>query len=266
MSIFAVGGNVGFALAPVVVTPTMLALGTGATPLLVIPAVLMAPVLLILQPRLAARAAAAAKTAKAAPAERDDWRSFAWLTALVICRSILFFGLSSLLALYVMDQVGADKATGGAALTCFLTAGAVATLIGGWLADRHGRLVPIRLGYALTVPALLALLLAPTVPVALVCATALGLAVYLPFSVQITLGQEYLPNRLGTASGVTLGLAVSAGGLAMPLLGLIAEQHGPRGAFVALAIAPLAAVVLSTALREPSPERLRDAESVIPRR
>jgi FSR family fosmidomycin resistance protein-like MFS transporter len=37
----------------------------------------------------------------------------------------------------------------------------------------------------------------------------------------------------------------------MPLLGLVADHWGPRGALVALAIAPVAAVVLSAALREP---------------
>jgi FSR family fosmidomycin resistance protein-like MFS transporter len=69
----------------------------------------------------------------------------------------------------------------------------------------------------------------------------------------VKLGQDYLPSRPGTAAGVTLGLAVSAGGLGMPLLGLIAEQHGPRGAFIALAVVPVLAVALSAALREPSP-------------
>lgn len=253
MSVFAVGGNVGFALAPVVVTPTMLVLGTGATPLLALPALLMAPILLVIQPRLAARAAAAGPGgARAAPAERDDWRSFAWLTMLVMCRSILFFGLSSLLALYVIRQLGADVAIGGAALTAFLAAGAVATLIGGWLADRHGRLVPIRLGYVLVMPALLGMLVAPTVPVALVGATALGLAVYLPFSVQVTLGQEYLPNRLGTASGVTLGLAVSAGGVFVPLLGLLADARGLPTALTALLALPVLALLVTTRLRDPS--------------
>jgi hypothetical protein len=33
----------------------------------------------------------------------------------------------------------------------------------------------------------------------------------------VTLGQDYLPNRVSTASGVTLGLTVSIGGLATRL-------------------------------------------------
>lgn len=39
---------------------------------------------------------------------------------------------------------------------------------------------------------------------------------YVPFSLQVTLGQDYLPTRVGTAGGITLGLTVSIGGLAAP--------------------------------------------------
>jgi FSR family fosmidomycin resistance protein-like MFS transporter len=80
-----------------------------------------------------------------------------------------------------------------------------------------------------------------------------GLVTNIPFAVLVKLGQDYLPSRPGTAAGVTLGLAVSAGGLFMPLLGLVADHHGPRGAFVVLTFIPLIAITVSTALREPSP-------------
>ena len=60
-------------------------------------------------------------------------------------------------------------------------------------------------------------------------------------------------TRPGIAAGVTLGLAVSAGGLFMPLLGLVAERHGPQGAIAVLAIVPVIAILVSAALREPSP-------------
>ena len=44
----------------------------------------------------------------------------------------------------------------------------------------------------------------------------------MPTSVLVVLGQEYLPHRVGMASGVTLGLAVSVGGMCAPLLGRLA--------------------------------------------
>lgn len=54
-----------------------------------------------------------------------------------------------------------------------------------------------------------------------VALTSAGL--YVPFSLHITLGQDPLPRRVGTASGVTLGLTVSVGGLGPPALGALAD-------------------------------------------
>jgi MFS transporter, FSR family, fosmidomycin resistance protein len=77
-----------------------------------------------------------------------------------------------------------------------------------------------------------------------------GLITNIPFAVLVKLGQDYLPTRPGTA-GVTLGLAVSVGGLFMPLLGLVADRHGPHGAFAVLAVVPVIAIALSTTLCDP---------------
>ncbi len=44
---------------------------------------------------------------------------------------------------------------------------------------------------------------------------------------------------------------MSAGGLFMPLLGIMADHHGPYGAFVVLVLIPLVAIAISTGLREP---------------
>ena len=50
----------------------------------------------------------------------------------------------------------------------------------------------------------------------------------IPFSLHVTLGQDFLPGRVGTAGGMTLGLAVSIGGVATPVLGTIAEHTSLR--------------------------------------
>ncbi|HEY9292180.1 MAG TPA: hypothetical protein VIP98_12935 [Microlunatus sp.] len=106
-------------------------------------------------------------------------------------------------------------------------------------------------GNALLLPALIGLLLCQDKYAALPLVAVVGVTTDIPFAVLVKLGQDYLPTRPGTAAGVTLGLAVSAGGLAMPLLGLVADQHGPRGALTVLAVVPVIAIGLSTLLREP---------------
>ena len=65
-----------------------------------------------------------------------------------------------------------------------------------------------------------------------------ALALYVPFSLHVTLGQDYLPGRVGTASGVTLGLAVSLGGVASPLIALIADHSTLTTAVAALTAVP----------------------------
>jgi FSR family fosmidomycin resistance protein-like MFS transporter len=261
MSWFSVGGNIGIALGPVLVTPVLLVTGLRGTPLLALPAAAMAALLAIRRPWRRAQAAARPERSAGAGAgetdrpRRDDWRSFARLTAVVVTRSIAYFGIASLLALFVIRRFHEPTAAGSAALTAFVAAGAVGSLTGGWLADRWRRLATMRLGYACAIPAMLLVAAAPNVFVAFGAAIATGLFLYLPFAIQVTLGQDYLPNRIGTASGVTLGLAMSIGGLAAPLFGLLADSHGPAVSLAVLAGLPLLALALAGRLRDPRPAR-----------
>jgi len=109
----------------------------------------------------------------------------------------------------------------------------------------------VQIGNVAVLPALIALLACPDKYGALPLVLLVGLVTNIPFAVLVKLGQDYLPSRPGTAAGVTLGLAVSADGLFMPLLGMVADHYGPRGAFVVLTAIPVVAIVMSTALREP---------------
>jgi FSR family fosmidomycin resistance protein-like MFS transporter len=243
MSVFALGGNLGFALGPLLVTPIVASGGLAATPLLALPALVGAVLMLVV-------VRGGRGTVRTHHTGEDNWRAFRWLTGVVVCRSIAFFGVSSLLGLYVIRNLGQDTAAGNTALTVFLASGAVGTLIGGWLADRYGRLRAVRAGYVLTLPALAVLLTAPTIAVAYVAAILLGLALYVPFSVHVTLGQEYLPRHIGTASGVTLGLAVSVGGVVAPLLGTLADHAGLTVALGTLFVFPIVSLLVSTRLPE----------------
>jgi MFS transporter, FSR family, fosmidomycin resistance protein len=223
MSLFALGGIIGLALGPAIVTPVLLARGLAGTPLLVVPAAVMA-VVLVLTRRAWGRAAEAASAGSSTARGADDWRSFRRLTGLVITRSILYFGIGSLAALYLIHQLGVSKGVAGAVLTVYFATGAVGTFLGGALADRIGRLRTVRIGFCLMIPSILALVAAPNIALASAAMVVLSVAIHIPFSVHTTLGQEYLPNRIGTAAGVTSGLAVSAGGVLTPALGALADS------------------------------------------
>ena len=250
MSVFALGGNVGFALGSLIATPVLLAFGLGGTMLLIIPALVMAAILVrhlgtVLDGPVGNRRSVTM------PSGTDNWRGFLGLTSVVLVRSIVFFGLTSFLALYFINELDTSATVGGIALTVFLTAGAVGTLLGGWIADRHGEMITIRGGFLFCTPVMIGLVLATDWRVAMVFVALTGIGVFVPFSVFVILGQDYLPNRIGTASGVTVGLAVTVGGLFNPILGALADATSLHFTFVVLVFLPVLALVLSLFLRAP---------------
>ncbi|MGA5704190.1 MFS transporter [Peterkaempfera bronchialis] len=254
MSLFSVGGTIGASLAPALVTLVVGSLGLSGTGLLAIPALVMAGLWAVQGPWMRRRghtpAVPLVSGGRAATGHRDDWGAFGRLVAVTVGWSIPYVTVTSMLSLHVQRDLHASQAAGAAALTSFTLAGAAGTLLGGWLGDRQGRLFPVRAGYLLAVPALAGVTFAPNFAVAEVATVVYGLAMFLPFAPQVTLAQDYLPNRPGTASGLTLGLAMSVGGLASPLLGWIADAHGLRVVLGTVLAVLLAGLVFAVRLRD----------------
>jgi FSR family fosmidomycin resistance protein-like MFS transporter len=248
MSFFSVGGNAGFALGPVLVTPLALAFGLSGTPLV---AVLPAAVAL-LQLRELARLKGFRPVAHGddgdAP-EPDQWRPFARLAAAIAARSIVYFSLMTLVPLYFVDELDTSKATANAALTVMLASGAIGTLIGGRVADRFGRRVVLRTSMGVLTP-LIVLMLLSGVGVAIGTLALIGALTVATFSVTVVMGQEYLPNRLGIASGVTLGLSIGLGGFGAAVLGAVADATSLETALAIAAVLPVPAFALAMTLPE----------------
>jgi FSR family fosmidomycin resistance protein-like MFS transporter len=244
MSVFAAGGSVGFFLAPVLATPALMAMGVGATALFIPPAVLIAFVML----RRHVRTAAGPPKARTGT---DRWGPFAVLTGIEVVRSLLWVGIITFIELYWIRHLGSGHAVAGIALAAFMFGSVAGTLLGGRLADRFGAVRTTRIGGVAIIPLLVLLRVVPGEWVPLALALAVGIAINVPFAVLVKLAQDYLPTRPGTAAGVTLGLAMSVGGLFAPAYGLIAEAHGPEGVFTVLCVVPAAAVVLGIFLKRP---------------
>ncbi|MBA9006317.1 MFS transporter [Thermomonospora cellulosilytica] len=245
MSWFSLGGNVGFALAPVLATAVLALGGLAAAPFLLAPAVLG---MLVTLPLLGRRASV---TAGSRTDGRDDWPAFRVLSAVVILRSIAYIGLSSFLGLFVQQRIQPGDAAGGAALFVLFTGGAVGTVLGGRLAERWGRIRTMRRAYGVATLAVAGVVLVPG-PALYGFVAVVAIALYVPFSLHITLGQDYLPNRVGTAGGVTLGLAVSVGGVLAPALGALADATSLRTMLSTLTVFPALAWLLTRRLREPT--------------
>lgn len=257
MGIFAVGGNVGFAVGPLLATAFLLLFGLGGALLLLVPAAVMALIIAVKLPRIPKHQHMEDQETGVDRANGlDAWGPFGILTATVVCRSIVFFGLAAFLPLYWIEVLDQSEAAGGTALSILVAAGAFGPLLGGRLADRYGRRVVVMSGLGVLTPLLLALVAVSDSSLATALLVPIGLALFAPFSVMVVMGQEYLPNRIGLASGVTLGLAVSVGGMAAPLLGWIADHSGVYAALTGLAFLPMLATLLAFTLPtqyEPAP-------------
>lgn len=262
MSVFTVGGTVGSAIAPAVVTLVANLAGLSGSWLLAIPAVVWAGLWAVkgrwmrwhgyepVQPLGSAKS-------RQAGFPRDDWRSFGRLGTVLLGWSIPFVAVSSLVALQAERDLHAPGAAGAAVLTLYVAAQAIGMLGGGWIGDRFDRKTAIRLGYVLALPALTGIAWSPSLPVLAVSAAWFGAAMFLPFAAQVTLAQDYLPNRPSTASGLALGAAMAAGGLCSPLLGWLADAHGLRMAFWVLVAVFAAPALLAFTLRERHPDSLK---------
>lgn len=246
MSVFSVGGNLGIAMGPAVVTLLASAGGVPGVAWMAAPAALAALLLVQELPRLASFRPSAEAVRAAAP-EPPRWGAFLSLSAIIVIRSMMSFGLTAFVPLWLVSARGVPRERASLVLTVMLLAGAGATLVGGRLADRFGR-------RRVLVGSLL-----PLAPLILLSLVTPGAAVLLPlavtgafsiasYSVSVVMGQEFLPGREGIAGGVTMGLAIGLGGAGVPILGLVADRWGVASVFGPIAALPVLAAALALTL------------------
>jgi FSR family fosmidomycin resistance protein-like MFS transporter len=242
MSLFGVGGTLGFAIGPLVITTALLQWGLKGSLVLIVPVSIMALVMVRQFPSfdsLAAGRDVSQGGVSGSEDSRDNWGAFSRLTLVIIGRSIIFYGLNTFIPIYWINGLNQSKEAGAVALTVFAGSGIVGNLLGGGLADRIGQKKVMLIGlFGLTI-FLPALIYVNNVKVAMLLLIPIGLVLYGTYSPSIVLGQSYLPNRVGLSSGVTIGVAVAIGGGAAPIIGRIADIYGIWYSLASIAFLPV---------------------------
>jgi MFS transporter, FSR family, fosmidomycin resistance protein len=240
MSLFSVGGNVGYALGPTLTTPLVLWLGLRGELLIALPCLVIAVVLAAAMRYLGSFVPERAVQRGVAGEDRPG--ALAVLLGVVAFRSVAWFGLVTFVPLWEVS-LGHSKAYGNHLLSLMLLVGGIGTLLAGPAADRFGRRPVLTISTAVTCPLMLGFVLVGGA-VGAVCLALVGVAVISTFGVTMVMSQEYLPRHIGMASGLSIGLSIGLGGIAAVVLGALADSIDLRTSLLVSAAAPLLALLL----------------------
>ena len=244
MSLFAIGGNMGYGIGPLVTTAIVGTVGLRGGWFVAAPTFVVAAALLALLPYL--RQFVPDQAARAAAAGEDRRGAMALLLGVIACRNVAWFGLVTFVPLWEVS-LGHSKAYGNHLLALMLLVGGIGTLALGPLADRFGRRPVLLASVVATAPLILVFVALGGVPGAIALAL-VGACVVGTFGVTTVIAQEYLPRHVGMASGLTIGFALGLGGVAAVVLGRVADATSLRTAMYVCVIAPVVALAFGAFL------------------
>lgn len=252
MGRFAVGGSAGFALGP------LLAGGVyvfGAHFLWVFTAIALLGVLLYLYAFTGeadtTNAGESKSSAKSTNTGANDWVSFGKLFFVIASRSILFSVLSIFIPILYITVINGEASASSLALTVYFAMGAVLTYMGGALSDKLGFLKTVRLGNLIFLPSVLVFIFVPNIWGFFGAMIPMAFGVFSQYGPITVLGQKYLAKNAGFASGITLGLGITLGGLVAPYIGHLADIYDVQTALMTLIPVGLMGLLMSLWLKEP---------------
>lgn len=243
MAVFSVGGNIGFALGPLVVAALLATTGAGGTWILIIPGVVVAFLVAAVLADIKTAASAHAKSGDAGPSQ--PW-AMALLVIVVSLRATVHAGVYTFVPLYGANVLGRPATENSLLLFAFLAAGALGTIAAGPIADRFGKKPTLLVSFALAPPLLAAFLLVPGV-LGVIALCLAGAFLIGTFAITLVMGQEFMPRRLALASSLMIGFTIGVGGVGVALLGRLADVAGVTTTLWAL-VALAAGSVIVTAL------------------
>ncbi|HLW38292.1 MAG TPA: MFS transporter [Candidatus Eremiobacteraceae bacterium] len=245
MSYFAVGGNLGVAFGPLVLTALLAWRGLPATWMFALPAIAVAMLVSSVIPAIAHAQVQAEHERDRQPPPARPW-PLALLIGVGTLRSMVYGGVLAFVPLYAVNVLHKPAAQNGFLLFVFLAAGAAATLAAGRIADHYGARATMTASLALA-PFALIMYLTSSGILAWIGLALSGAFLIGSFSTTVVLGQECMPNRVALASALMIGFTTGLGSLGVALIGEIADAIGLNAALWLLVLVAVGAFALALA-------------------
>ena len=250
MSLFGLGGTLGFTLGPIVCSAYVTLWGMHRLPILTLFGVLVFAVLFIMIPA----SNGSGHTRKdffgsLKESIGDVWKPIVLIWSIACSRAFVEQALLTFIPVLTAAE-GHSLVSVGSILSLFTVGGSVSALVCGHLVDRIGFKPIYYFSFALSTPSLLLFIQATgwqVYPFAFISGFLL-LATLFP---ALALAQKVAPRGRSLVSSIVMGLALGIAGILMPLTGRMADAFGIRAVLYGIALIPLAAILLIRYLPEP---------------
>ncbi|MCW2291673.1 FSR family fosmidomycin resistance protein-like MFS transporter [Pseudomonas sp. BIGb0408] len=242
-SVFQLGGNIGSALAPLLIA--LVLLPAGAEGMAWLPVLALLGFILLVWARrgvsryLGARLSMAAGEAPTLGiGRRRLLLAMALLSVMILSKYAYLAAMANYYSFYLIERFELSVADAQLQLFVFLAAVAVGTLMGGPLGDRIGHRWVILLSLLGSCPFTLLL---PHVgfSTCVLLSVVIGVLMASAFPAIIVYAQQLLPNRVGLVAGYFFELTFGVSGIAAAALGLLADRWGIEALFMLVGWLPL---------------------------
>lgn len=254
MSIFAVGGKLGFTFGPLVATAAITLWGLPGTLIFIIPSTLCAAILLS-QNKALLSYSNPDKQSSDDSLYQDNWVGFGFVMGAISCRSIMYYAFLSFIPLFLVYNLGQEEAFASSVISLFALVCAVGTIASGWAGQLLGAKKLIIVSYACVAIEVVILAFNGSLIVALILIVFLALTCDISYPSAVAMGQSFVPHHLGMASGLSFGVMVCIGGLMTPVFGLIGDYFGLQVVMLCVTAIALLGIIITLFIPKNRPMR-----------
>lgn len=254
MSIFAVGGKLGFTFGPLVATAAITLWGLPGTLIFIIPSTLCAAILLS-QNKALLSYSNPDKQSSDDSLYQDNWVGFGFVMGAISCRSIMYYAFLSFISLFLVYNLGQEEAFASSVISLFALVCAVGTIASGWAGQLLGAKKLIIVSYACVAIEVVIFAFNGSLIVALILIALLALTCDISYPSAVAMGQSFVPHHLGMASGLSFGVMVCIGGLMTPVFGLIGDYFGLQVVMLCVTAIALLGIIITLFIPKNRPMR-----------